>query len=55
MFGAGIIENYILGLFMTDSNLNDDNYVAALQNSLVLKMTKLYPDPAKPQIPANMI
>lgn len=52
---AGIAGDHIIGPFFIDGNLNGDNYLALLQNNVVPTLTNLYPDPANPQVPANMI
>lgn len=52
---AGIIGDHIIGPFFIDGNLNGDNYLALLQNNVVPTLTNLYPDPANPQVPTNMI
>lgn len=52
---AGIVGNYVIGPFFINDNLNRDNYLVLLQNNVVPRLANLYPDPANPQVPANMI
>lgn len=52
---AGIVGDHIIGPFFINGNLNGDNYLALLQNNVLPTLTNLYPDPANPQLPANMI
>lgn len=52
---AGIVRNHIVGPFFIDGNLNGNKYLELLQNNIVPTLTNLYPDPANPQVPANVI
>ena len=52
---GGIVGDHIIGPFFIDGNLNGDNYLALLQNNVVPALTNLYPDPANPQVLANII
>lgn len=52
---AGIIGDHIIAPFITDSNLNDNNYLALLKNNDMPTFTNVYyHDPANPQVPANI-
>lgn len=52
---AGIVGDHIIGRFSFDRYLTGDKYLAVHQNNVIPTLLNLYPDPANPHVPRNMI